>query len=83
MKVIVSGVKFKKELRLAAHDFNEHREVGPVLFQDPSLFQPIFAGDHFNFNNVFKGSFSFACTNHPKRSWFAQVSVVNGKVKVS
>jgi len=50
-----------------------------VEVYDPSIFNPMSG----NVYDVAKAKGMFTVTNHPKRSWFAQVNYVNGKVKVS
>ena len=52
-----------------------------VYVDDPSMFNPVSG----NVQEVAEKAprNHFAVTNHPKRSWFAAVSLVNGKVKVS
>lgn len=52
---------------------------GDVWVDDPSIFNPVsgFVKD------VVAEHRSIVVTNHPKRSWFAEVSLKNGEIKVS
>lgn len=91
MTIIVSNCASKKELKLAARDLNSgavrkdstHLSWEPV-FQDPSIFPgAINHGEEFRMSDMAEGT-SFICTNHPKRSWFAEVTrEAAGKFKVS
>lgn len=63
----------KKSLREAVEAGKD-----PYL-EDPSLFSP-FSG---RISAVVSEKGSVTITNHPKRSWFAEARMVNGKVKVS
>lgn len=85
MTVIVEGIKTKKELKEAADLWNQG-ERGldvPGQFQDPAIVNPLNQGNPFTFALVKAAGLSFVCTNHPKRSWFAQISVSpSGKVIV-
>lgn len=74
MTCIVKDFKTKKALKehvQAGHDFT---------VEDPSLFNPYY-GDAKTLLRR-KGS-SIVVTNHPKRSWFAKVELVNETMKVS
>ncbi len=80
MTIIVTGVGTKRELK-------ENPEQ--AVFTDPSAHQPINSGLSFTLSG--RGTYpcdlrgtAFYCTNHPKRSWFAQVDVMlDGKVEIS
>ena len=68
----ICDFKTKKELK-------EHVEKENDFFmEDPSIFKP-FCGTAQEF---MKTNTSFAITNHPKRSWFASVTVKDGKIIV-
>ena len=61
-------------------DLKEHVERENNFFmEDPSIFKP-FCGTALDYLESVQ---SFCITNHPKRSWFASVKLVNGKIKVS
>ena len=65
MTWIVYGAKTKKELREKLRT-----SPGDVHFEDPSIFEAEpFCGPA---DRLPVGS-RFVCTNHPRRSWFAQV----------
>ena len=69
----ITSFKTKKELK-------EHCEKANNFFmEDPSIFAP-FCGTA---QDYLKKNSSFCVTNHPKRSWFASVTLVNGKIKVT
>ncbi len=53
--------------------------LGAVHVYDPSIFSPMSG----NVADVVAAKGMITVTNHPKRSWFAMVKVVNGKLKVS
>ena len=48
--------------------------------EDPSIFPDACSG---LVSEILAQKQYFTVTNHPKRSWFAQVEKINGKVKVS
>jgi hypothetical protein len=62
MTHIVHGAKTKKALRATLEG------GGEVFFEDPSIFNPRSV-----FSKSMKLGEKLVCTNHPKRSWFAQV----------
>ena len=83
MTQIVSGCKTKKELKHAALVLNQggSLEDEPMLY-DPSIFTPMRGGDIIRLQDVEEYE-RWTVTNHPKRSWFAKVERVNGKLVVS
>lgn len=50
-----------------------------VFLRDPSLFYPTSG----SVSEIMKKESLITVTNHPKRSWFAEVKKVNGEIKVS
>ena len=50
-----------------------------VHVYDPSIFNPLSG----YVNDVAKAKGLFTVTNHPKRTWFAEVRYTDGKLKVS
>lgn len=54
-----------------------------VYCEDPSIFSPkaYYLNGGENNGDLQEGG-SFVVTNHPKRSWFAQVERIGGKLKV-
>jgi hypothetical protein len=84
MTCIAKGVVTKKALKAAALRYNETREnPNDISFIDPAIAGPIANGQFFGFDFTAANALDFTCTNHPKRSWFARVQSVGGKVKVS
>lgn len=67
MTFIALNAPTKKALR-------ERLEATPetVNFSDPSFVNPFNKGMPFSALDLPEG-YEFVCTNHPKRSWFAQV----------
>jgi len=58
----------------------EHCDKGlDFTVEDPSIFAP-FIGSA---KKLAETQGSFTVTNHPKRSWFASVTLKDGKLKVS
>jgi hypothetical protein len=73
-QMISTGESFKskKQLKEAMLESPES-----VYFRDPSIFNPrSYRGDEI------PSGVSFVCTNHPKRSWFAQIISTGGRIKV-
>lgn len=64
----------KKAFKEAVEDTD-----GDVWVDDPSIFSPV---SGFVKDVVTEGR-AIVVTNHPKRSWFAEVKLVNGQIKVS
>lgn len=77
MPHIVSPFVFKTKKA-----FKEAAEARPdeVYCDDPSIFPGSLSG---SVSTILKSKDFFTVTNHPKRSWFAQVEMRNGKVKVT
>lgn len=74
MTVIVRNCATKKGLRLAARAMNDGilgLQFQPK-FNDPAIVNALFRGDTFAMENI-PNCTTFVCTNHPKRSWFAEV----------
>ena len=63
MTWIVYGAVTKKELKQKLQETPER-----ISFEDPSIFAPKFLRAE-----EIPAGFKCVCTNHPKRSWFAQV----------
>ncbi len=84
MTHIVAGYKTKKELKAVLDNILSNGSE--VYLSDPS----IFPGAKSIYINGFDGRLDtnlsdgemVVCTNHPKRSWFAQVTRKGGKVVV-
>lgn len=51
-----------------------NEDASEVLIEDPSIFNP-FLGSA---KELLEKQNSFVVTNHPKRSWFAQVTLTSG-----
>jgi hypothetical protein len=77
MTHIVSPTRYptKKAFREAVA-----RDPSHVYVEDPSMFNP-FSGSVSECLAYF-ASKSFTVTNHPRRSWYASVRLVKGKVVV-
>ena len=69
---ILTNVKTKKELMAKP----EH-----AMFKDPSVYKPICDGFGFTFADLPLNETVYV-TNHPKRSWFAQVTRTENGVTV-
>lgn len=86
MTIICTGVPTKKALREQAAALSSGDiPASMAVFQDPSIFQPLYASDRFTLKiaSLHMRGMTFVCTNHPKRSWFAEVSIGrDGTVKV-
>ena len=78
MTCIITGVKTKKELVEEVRSVNAGGQSS-VWIEDPSIFAPWAV----NLEEFVTRGRSCEVTNHPKRSWFASLSVVKGKIKVS
>lgn len=72
MTIICKGAATKKELATRAKLCNAGQLYTTVTFVDPAIVAPIHNGQPFGFNGISNGE-KFICTNHPKRSWFAEV----------
>jgi len=71
MTCIINGFATKKALKTAV------QEGENVFIIDPSFFAP----REFFASNLNEGE-EIVATNHPKRSWFAQIGKKGGKVYV-
>ena len=83
MTIIVENCTSKTELKAVARALNDKIDLqSQPLFRDPAFINPLKLGEPFKMADFPQGM-SFACTNHPKRSWFAVVSRdAAGKFKV-
>ena len=54
-------------------------DADSVFFSDPSIINPVSG----TAQTILGQRDSFTVTNHPKRSWFAEVKRVKGEIKVS
>lgn len=81
--IIDPRCRTKKELKLQADALNDPAKRVDYLFilRDPALFNPKEEGQHFTLSNVYEGE-EIVVTNHPRRSWFAQVGRKNGRLYV-
>jgi len=70
----ISSIKTKKAFKQAVT-----KEPSKVSLNDPSMFSPISGSVVF----ILERKGSVTATNHPKRSWFASISVKNGKTIVT
>jgi hypothetical protein len=77
MTCIIYGAKTKKELKERVESLNSGYQCGRLSIEDPSLFKP----RYFNLVEIQEGQ-EEVVTNHPKRSWFAQVGRRGGKLYV-
>ena len=75
-------IRSKAKLKVYAADLNAEMNRGPLyIFRDPSLFNPKAGGSPFTLSQIAEGE-EIVVTNHPKRSWFAQVGRKGGKLYV-
>ena len=77
MTMIIEGYASKKALREAVAAGTEVTVYDPSLMEDWRKY-----GEYFKISSLPEGA-SIVATNHPKRSWFAEISVKGGKIKVS
>ena len=79
MTCIVNPKAFptKKSLRERAQEINEGRSSGEIWIEDPS----IVPARYFPSAEIQEGQ-EEVVTNHPKRSWFAQIGRKGGKLYV-
>lgn len=77
MTCIIHGASTKKELKAKVESANAGFLNGRLTIEDPSLFNPRW----FDLISLGEGQ-EEVVTNHPKRSWFAQVGRRGGKLYV-
>jgi hypothetical protein len=76
-------VTTKAALKRAAADQNSGKPRSDVWIEDPSLFKPMAWGLLAMAQGLSHAQASCVVTNHPKRSWFAEVRRQgNGNIKV-
>jgi hypothetical protein len=78
MTCIVQGFKTKKELKERCQAINEGMQGRDFYIQDPS----IFSGNQSCMVQALPDGAEVVVTNHPKRSWFAQLGRKAGKLYV-
>ena len=79
MTCIVTGFKTKKELKVRVAAINAGTDpVRHFYINDPSIFQ----ANHSCTSDELQEGQEFVVTNHPKRSWFAQIGRKGGKLYV-
>lgn len=73
MTIIVGGIATsKKHLAELVKFTSATGSRVQVHFKDPTIFNPLHGGATFSLFDMEIGE-RFVCTNHPKRSWFAEV----------
>jgi len=70
--VLLVDFKYKKELKEAIKNKQD------FSIEDPSWTNP----HSFMASEMFEGQ-NVAITNHPKRSWYANLKMIDGKIKVT
>ena len=80
MTMIVRGYATKKALKEAVK-----ADPCSIRVEDPAVMKEWLKYGYSDFTlDYMKAGDSFCCTNHPKRSWFAEIKCLgNGKYKVS
>ena len=82
MTCIVKGLKSKKALKERCDALNVDPKSEGFYISNPSAFPPGTYEFEGSSGNLPEGK-TVIVTNHPKRSWFAQITRKDGKLKVT